>query len=60
MAFEVQMRGLGFSMVELLSSCPTNWGLTPQEALRFVEEKMVNFYPLNDFKVHPAIAQIKI
>jgi len=60
MAFEVQMRGLGFSMVELLSSCPTNWGLTPQEALQFVEEKMVSFYHLNDFKVHPAIAQIKI
>ena len=60
MAFEVQKRCLGFSMVELLSSCPTNWGLTPQEALQFVEEKMVSFYPLNDFKVHPAIAQIKI
>ena len=59
-AFEVQKRCLGFSMVELLSSCPTNWGLTPQEALQFVEEKMVSFYPLNDFKVHPAIAQIKI
>ena len=59
-AFEVQMRGLGFSMVELLSSCPTNWGLTPQEALQFVEQSMVSYYPLNDFKVHPAIAQIKI
>ncbi len=60
MAFEVQMRGLGFSMVELLSSCPTNWGLTPAEALQFVEQRMVDFYPLNDFKVHPAIAQVKI
>jgi 2-oxoglutarate ferredoxin oxidoreductase subunit beta len=60
MAFEVQVRGLGFSMVELLSSCPTNWGLTPAEALQFVEQKMVDFYPLNDFKVHPAIAQVRI
>jgi len=60
MAFEVQRRGLGFSMVELLSSCPTNWGLNPAEALQFVEQKLVEFYPLNDFKVHPAIAQVKI
>ncbi len=60
MAFEVQMRGLGFSMVELLSTCPTNWGLTPQEATRWLEEKMIGFYPLSDFKVHPAIAQIRI
>jgi len=60
MAFEVQMRGLGFSMVELLSSCPTNWGLTPQEALEFVEQKMVNYFPLMDFKVHPALAQVRV
>ncbi len=60
MAFEVQLRGLGFSMVELLSTCPTNWGLTPQESNQWLEEKMVSYYPLNDFKVHPAIAQIRI
>ena len=60
MAFEVQIRGLGFSMVELLSTCPTNWGLTPQEANLWLEEHMISYYPLNDFKVHPAIAQIRI
>jgi len=60
MAFEVQLRGLGFSMVELLSSCPTNWGLTPEDSLQFVEEKMTAFFPLNDFKVNSAVAQIKI
>jgi 2-oxoglutarate ferredoxin oxidoreductase subunit beta len=59
-AFEVQVRGLGFSMVELLSTCPTNWGLTPQEASQWLEERMISFFPLNDFKVHPAIAQFRI
>ncbi len=60
LAFETQVRGLGFSMVELLSTCPTNWGMTPQESLRWVEEKMVPVYPLEDFKVLPAVADIKI
>lgn len=60
MAFEVQKRGLGFSMVELLSTCPTNWRLTPHEALRFVEERMIPFYPLQDFKVSPELAGVKV
>lgn len=60
LAFEAQKRGLGFSMVELLSSCPTNWHQTPSEALKWVEEKMVPYYPLEDFKVHPALAELKV
>jgi 2-oxoglutarate/2-oxoacid ferredoxin oxidoreductase subunit beta len=60
MAFETQVRGLGFSMVELLSTCPTNWGMTPVASLKFVEEHMVPAYPLEDFKVSEAIKQIKI
>ncbi len=59
LAFETQVRGLGFSMVELLSSCPTNWGLQPVEALRWIEEHMVPFYPLQDFKVNPEVAAIR-
>jgi 2-oxoglutarate ferredoxin oxidoreductase subunit beta len=59
-AFETQVRGLGFSMVELLSSCPTNWGLTPLEALRWIEDHMVPVYPLQDFKVSPAVAEIRV
>jgi 2-oxoglutarate ferredoxin oxidoreductase subunit beta len=59
-AFEAQVHGLGFSLVELLSTCPTNWGMTPVEALKFVEEKMVSYYPLGDYKVAAGIAQIKI
>ncbi len=60
LAFETQARGLGFSMVELLSTCPTNWGMTPAQAQLWLAEKMVPYYPINDFKVHPAIAELKI
>ena len=50
-AFEVQQQGLGFAMVELLSSCPTNWGMTPEAALGFIRDEMVPAFPLGDFKV---------
>src|SRR5512142_968064 len=60
MAFECQARGLGFSMVELLSICPTNWGMSPAQSLKWLEERMVSYYPLGDYKVSPAVAQIKL
>lgn len=60
MAFETQARGLGFSLVELLSTCPTNWGLSPVEALRWVEEHMIPVYPLEDFKVSPELNQVRV
>ncbi len=60
MAFETQVRGLGFSMVELLSTCPTNWGLTPLEALKWLEEHMLPYYPLGDYKVSPALAGLRV
>jgi 2-oxoglutarate ferredoxin oxidoreductase subunit beta len=60
MAFEVQQRGLGFAMVELLSTCPTNWGLTPEEALKWVKEFMVPVYPLGDYKVSAALKGVRI
>ncbi len=50
-AIQVQKAGLGFSMVELLSSCPTNWGMTPTEALDWVRDNMVPYYPLGDYKI---------
>ncbi len=59
-AFEVQARGLGFSMVELLSTCPSNWNLTPVESSKWLEEHMIPFYPLGDYKIGPAIAAAKI
>jgi len=54
-ALKVQMQGLGFSMVELLSTCPTNWGLTPAESLQWVEDNMLPQYPLGDYKVIDAV-----
>jgi len=60
LAFETQQRGLGFSMVELLSTCPTNWGLTPLEALRWLEEHMIPVYPIQDFKVSTALEGLKV
>ena len=45
-AFETQLAGKGFSMVEVLSSCPTNWGMTPREALNWLEANMIPQYPL--------------
>ncbi len=58
-AFEVQRRGLGFSMVELLSTCPTNWGYSPQQSLQWLEEHMVPVFPLGDYKVSPAVAELR-
>ena len=49
-AFDTQMAGKGFSMVELLSTCPTNWGLSPVEALGWLKDKMIPQYPLGVFK----------
>lgn len=49
-AFKVQMEGLGFAMVEVLSTCPTNWGLTPLESSKWLEENMIPFYKLGVFK----------
>ena len=45
-AFETQIARKGFSMVEVLSTCPTNWGMTPREALNWLEANMIPQYPL--------------
>ena len=45
-AFQNQLDGKGFSLVEIVTSCPTNWGLEPLEALDFLEEKMLREFPL--------------
>lgn len=49
-AFEIQLEGKGFAIVEVLSTCPTNWGLTPVEALKWLEENMIPYYPLGNFR----------
>ena len=49
-AFEKQLAGEGFTFVEVLASCPTNWGMTPLEANRWVKEEMAAYYPLGVIK----------
>ncbi|MCB1253433.1 MAG: hypothetical protein KDB39_09345 [Austwickia sp.] len=49
-AFEVQLSGAGFSIVEVLSTCPTNWGLEPTAALGWLEENMIPYYPLGNLR----------
>ena len=49
-AFSYQMEGKGLSIIEVLSTCPTNWGLSPVEALGWLEENMLPYYPLGVYK----------
>ena len=49
-AFQNQIDGKGFSLIEVVSSCPTNWGMTPAKALQWVEEKMIPYYPLGVYR----------
>lgn len=59
LAFEAQIAGTGFTMVELLSSCPTNWGLPAAESLKWIEEHMIPYYPLGDYKVAEGVEALK-
>ena len=59
-AFETQLHGLGFSMVELLSTCNTGWGVTPVESLGWLEEHMIPAFPLGDYKIASSVAALKI
>ena len=49
-AFENQIAGKGFSLVEVLSTCPTNWGLSPVQSLKWLEENMIPYYPLGVYR----------
>jgi len=49
-AFELQLEGRGFTMIEVLSTCPTNWGLTPVKALEWLNENMIPVFPLGVYK----------
>lgn len=49
-AFQTQIEGKGFSIIEVVSSCPTNWGLSPNEALGWLRENMLPYYPLGVYK----------
>ena len=49
-AFQNQMEGKGFSFVEVVSACPTNWGMTPKAALEWIETDMLPYYPIGVYK----------
>jgi 2-oxoglutarate ferredoxin oxidoreductase subunit beta len=57
-AFQAQLAGLGLSLVEILSTCPTNWHKSPAESLKWVEDVMIPIYPLGDYKVAEAVAPL--
>ncbi|MCD6168752.1 MAG: 2-oxoglutarate oxidoreductase [Caldisericia bacterium] len=54
-AFNAQLKGLGFSMVEFLSACPVQWHMTPIEALDRIEKELIPYYPLGEFKVKEGV-----
>ena len=56
-AFEIQIAGLGFSLVEVLSICPTNWGMSPLEAVGWMEKNMMLYYPLGTFRTGEEVAK---
>ncbi len=58
-AFRVQMAAAGFSLIEFLSSCPTNWGLAPYQALDWIKENMVPYYPLGDYRVADIVKELR-
>lgn len=58
-ALKAQMNGLGFSMVEMLSSCPTNWGISPEDSLTWIEKNMLPVYPPGDIKVNDAVKALE-
>jgi len=49
-AFEAQMRGEGFSLIEILSQCPTNWQMNPVESVEWLEKNMIPYYHLGEIK----------
>jgi 2-oxoglutarate ferredoxin oxidoreductase subunit beta len=49
-ALEAQARGVGFTMVEILSPCPTNWGMEPVAAVEWLEKEMIPVFPLGEIK----------
>lgn len=58
-AFQVQINEMGFSLVEILSSCPINWNMQPLEALQYIKERMIPYFPLGDFKIAEPVKAIK-
>jgi 2-oxoglutarate ferredoxin oxidoreductase subunit beta len=49
-AFDYQLENRCFSFVEVISTCPTNWGMTPMDSIKWAEEELLPFYPIGEFK----------
>ena len=58
-ALELQMSGIGFTMVEVLSQCPTGWGMEPEESVDWLEKNMIPVFSLGEIKKPAAAAQVK-
>ncbi len=53
-AFKAQMNNEGYSLIEVLSPCPTNWGMTPLDALKRINDELIDYYPLGELKTREA------
>jgi len=58
-SFDLQARGEGFSLVEILSPCPTNWGMSPPEAMDWIAETLSKEYPLGVFRDERADTEVR-
>ncbi|AOY75265.1 thiamine pyrophosphate-dependent enzyme [Clostridium formicaceticum] len=57
-AFEVQREGLGFALVSVLSTCPTNWGMSPLDSLKWLRENMMSVYAMGELKVTKEVERL--
>ncbi len=58
-ALKAQLAGLGLSMIEFLSNCPTNWHMSPPDSLTWIRDNMVPYFPLGDFKIVDAVKALE-
>ena len=58
-AFQNQIDNKGFSLIEVLSSCPTTWGMTPEKALKWIDDAMIPYYPLGVYRDRTAEKEAK-
>lgn len=54
-AFNAQLKGIGFSLVEFLSACPVQWHMTPLKAIERIENELIPYYPLGEFKIKEGV-----
>ncbi|HOK17978.1 MAG TPA: thiamine pyrophosphate-dependent enzyme [Caldisericia bacterium] len=57
-AFNTQLKGIGFSLVEFISACPVQWHMTPLKSLERIENELIPYYPLGEFKVKEGVTDV--